>query len=90
VIDVRTRTAATQAILTADHPMTLRQVHCALFSRELPGYKNDKACYRSLSRILRNARRLHREWELYGYDGVEPAFGIPSSWIVDELLAASR
>src|SRR5438874_1609570 len=51
-------------ILKINHPMTLRQLHYAIFSLKEIGYKNDQAHYKKLSRITTYARRLHREWEL--------------------------
>lgn len=51
-------------ILTDDHPQTARQVHYRIFSMGLEGYANDKASYRGLCRILTNARRLWRQYEL--------------------------
>lgn len=51
-------------ILAEDHPQTARQVHYRIFSVGLDGYANDKASYRRLCRILTNARRLWRQYEL--------------------------
>ncbi len=51
-------------ILKDDHPQTLRQLHYRIFSLALSGYKNDRASYRGLCRVLTNARRLYRQWEL--------------------------
>ena len=92
-------------ILTDDHPQTARQVHYRIFSLGLAGYKNDKASYRRLCRVLVGARRSWRRHELFiapiarsaGVD-VENAAqilavdddGIPSNWIVDELRQGER
>lgn len=79
-----------KTILEEDHPQTLRQLHYRIFSLGVDGYTNDKASYRGLCRVLTNARRLHRQWELYETYGPAPALGIPPSWIIDELRQAER
>lgn len=72
------------ALLQRDHPMTLRQLHYAIFSAAIIPYLNDQAHYKRLSRATTTARRTHREWELAGEIGREPAYSIPSAWMVDE------
>ena len=71
-------------MLEEDHPMTLRQLHYAIFSRNQVDYNNTMADYKRLSRATTVARRAHRAWELAGEGGLRPAFSIPSSWMVDE------
>jgi hypothetical protein len=46
--------------LEALHPMTLRQLHYAIFSRKEIDYANDKASYARLGRAVSTARRAHR------------------------------
>lgn len=88
-------------ILRADHPMTLRQLHYAIFSKKEIGYDNTQADYKRLSRVTTYARRLHREFELQAPDWIRlpdtswekheraaPEYGIPSDWIVDETREA--
>ena len=53
-----------QRVLEENHPQTLRQVHYAISSLGLPVYQNDAKHYRKLSRVLTEARRLYRKWEL--------------------------
>jgi hypothetical protein len=38
------------SLLEEDHPMTLRQLHYAIFSRKEIRYDNTQACYKRLSR----------------------------------------
>ena len=52
-------------ILQADHPMTLRQLHYAIFSGKKIDYDNTPADYKRLSRVTTFARRLHRDSELH-------------------------
>jgi hypothetical protein len=83
----------TYGLLERDHPQTLRQIHYSLVSLSLDGYHNDKSSARRLNRILTNARRLFRAWELDYSDGCPehpPALSIPSNWIVDELRKGER
>ena len=77
-------------ILVEDHPQTLRQIHYRVFSMGAAGYKNNKASYRGLCRILTNARRLYRQWELSRNEVIPPTLGIPSNWIIDELRQGER
>ena len=71
-------------LLEALHPMTLRQLHYAIFSRNEIDYANDKASYVRLGRAISTARRAHREWELAGKDGPVPQHGIDPNFMVDE------
>jgi hypothetical protein len=82
--------AYARRLLEQHNPMTLRQLHYAIFSREEIPYANTKADYRRLSRVTTIARRAHRNWQLAGADSAsEPAEGIPHGWIVDETRQAS-
>ena len=76
--------ATVNQILEEDHPQTLRQLHYQIFSRGRIDYQNDVPSYRRLSRVLTKARRVYRQWELYG-DGDPPADSVRADWIVDEL-----
>jgi hypothetical protein len=80
----KTVIATVNAILADDHPQTLRQLHYQIFSCGEIDYHNDVPSYRRLSRILTKARRLYRQWELYG-SGDPPEDSVPAAWIVDEL-----
>jgi hypothetical protein len=71
-------------LLETDHPMTLRQLHCAIFSRREVPYENSQADYKRLSRATTVARRAYREWELAGGSGAPPPNSIPSDQMVDE------
>jgi hypothetical protein len=67
------------------NPMTLRQLHYAIFSRKEIPYDNTQADYKRLSRVTSMARRAYREWELY--DGDEsnlPKCWINPDWMIDE------
>ena len=76
-------------ILQADHPMTLRQLHYAIFSRKQIDYDNTPADYKRLSRVTTFARRLHRDWELHqSHHEDSPEYGFSSDWIVDETRRA--
>jgi hypothetical protein len=72
------------AILAHDHPQTLRQLHYQIFSRGGIDYQNDVPSYRRLSRVLTKARRVYRQWELYG-SGDSPEDSVRADWLVDEL-----
>src|SRR5690348_6212463 len=48
------------------HPMTLRQLHYAIFSKAKIDYQNNKASYRKLSNVTSMSRRLNREIQLRG------------------------
>jgi hypothetical protein len=69
-------------LLAEFHPMTLRQLHYAIFSAAQIAYANDQASYRRLSRATTTARRAFREWDLYGGD--PPEHGIDPAWMIDE------
>jgi hypothetical protein len=76
-------------LLRDNHPMTLRQLHYAIFSRKEIPYDNTLADYRRLSRATTVARRAFREWELAGADKSNPpACWIKPDWMVDETLEA--
>jgi hypothetical protein len=74
------------------HPMTLRQLHYAVFSRKEIDYSNTQRDYRRLSRITTEARRSYRAWELSGVSGEcdPPELSFPGGWIVDETREAER
>jgi len=72
-------------LLAESHPMTLRQLHYAIFSAAKIAYDNTQADYKRLSRATTLARRTHRWGELNGRRVVD---GIPHDWIVDELREA--
>jgi hypothetical protein len=76
--------ATVNAILAHDHPQTLRQLHYQIFSRGGIDYQNDVPSYRRLSRVLTKARRVYRQWELYG-SGDPPEDSVRADWLVDEL-----
>jgi hypothetical protein len=86
-------------LLEGDHPQTLRQLHYAIFSRQVIPYENTQSDYKRLSRATTMARREYRDWELGRFtsvqameaifrssDGIvpEPPNGIPPHWMVDE------
>jgi len=79
-------------LLRRDHPMTLRQLHYAIFSAAVISYFNDQAHYKRLSRVTTLARRAYREWELGPNSEAysEPACSIPTGWIVDETRQEER
>lgn len=70
------------------HPMTLRQLHYAIFSRKEIEYTNTQRDYRRLSRVTTDARRTYRAWELECEEGDSPELSFPGSWIVDETREA--
>src|SRR5262245_61166001 len=70
-------------LLAELHPMTLRQLHYAIFSASKIGYDNPPADYKRLSRATSHARRVYRQCELEGC--VIPSEAIPHQWIIDEL-----
>ena len=73
------------------HPMTLRQLHYAIFSAAKIDYDNTPADYKRLSRATTTARRTYRACELRGYpENLIPRHTIPPDWIVDELRGAER
>jgi len=74
-------------VLEENHPMTLRQLHYAIFSLDQIDYANDKSSYQRLSRVTTTARRLWRCWELDGEPGPEPELGIQPNHMIDETRA---
>lgn len=70
------------AVLERLHPMTLRQLHYAIFSAAKIDYDNDLRDYRRLSRVTTAARRRYRMAQL---NGTVAEYGIPDDWIIDEL-----
>ncbi len=78
-----------RALLAEFNPMTLRQLHYAIFSAAKIVYENTEADYKRLSRVTTKARRLYREHELAGYpEDLMPEHAIPPGWMVDELREA--
>jgi hypothetical protein len=76
-------------LLAEFHPMTLRQLHYAIFSAAKIEYDNTPSDYKRLSRATTTARRGYRELELAGYkDLLNLRDGIPPDWIVDETRQA--
>jgi hypothetical protein len=78
--------AYAKSLLEQDQPMTLRQLHYAIFSRNEIPYENTQAAYKRLSRVTTLARRAYRDWQLNG-GGSAPDLDIPPSWMVDETRA---
>jgi len=83
------------SLLAELHPMTLRQLHYAIFSRQEIDYTNTQRDYRRLSRVTTEARRQYRRMELagraQGIDISQFALAddeIPGSWILDETREA--
>jgi hypothetical protein len=77
------------SLLAEFHPMTLRQLHYAIFSAAKIAYDNTPADYKRLSRATTTARRGYRAFELDGCGDLEKYSGIiPPDWIVDELREA--
>jgi len=79
--------AFARQLLEQNHPMTLRQLHYAIFSAAKIDYDNTQADYKRLSRATTLARRTHRWGELHGLRVID---GIPHDWIIDELREAER
>src|SRR5215831_4776743 len=76
-------------LLAEHHPMTLRQLHYAIFSAAKIAYANTKADYIRLSRATTKARRDYRDRELWGGTNLlDSETIIPPNWIVDELREA--
>jgi hypothetical protein len=71
-----------RTLLGKFHPMTLRQLHYAIFSTSKIAYENTPKDYKRLSRVTTMARRLYRCLELQGIDGGDGT--IDPAWIVDE------
>src|SRR5215469_13438415 len=79
-----------RTLLAELHPMTLRQLHYAIFSAAKIEYDNTPADYKRLGRATTKARRNYRAYELAGYDR-SVLIGsdiIPPDWIVDETREA--
>ena len=77
--------AFARTLLAELHPMTLRQLHYAIFSAAKIAYENTQTDYKRLSRATTRARRAHRWGELHGLQVID---GIPHDWIIDELREA--
>jgi hypothetical protein len=78
-----------RALLEEFHPMTLRQLHYAIFSAAEISYDNTKSDYQRLSRATTYARRFYRARELAGCpEHLIPPEAIPHEWIIDELREA--
>ena len=76
-------------LLKRHNPMTLRQLHYAIFSAAKIAYANTKADYIRLSRATTKARRDYRDRELWGGTNLlDSETIIPPNWIVDELREA--
>ena len=78
--------AFAKRLLTEFHPMTLRQLHYAVFSAAKIAYDNTLQDYKRLSRATTKARRSYRDYYLEGHSR-EILIGadiIPGDWIVDE------
>jgi hypothetical protein len=52
--------AFAHTLLAEQHPMTLRQLHYAIFSAAKIAYDNTQADYKRLSRATTLSRRTHR------------------------------
>lgn len=89
--------AFARKLLEKFHPMTLRQLHYAIFSAAAITYANTQADYKRLSRATTYARRAYRDWELRRdptFDEVKaylatgklaaPVNGIPPEWMIDK------
>ena len=75
-----------RALLAEFNPMTLRQLHYAIFSAAKIAYDNTQADYKRLSRATTTARRLYRWYELNRFsEHLIPDHAIPPGWIVDEV-----
>jgi hypothetical protein len=78
-------------LLAESNPMTLRQLHYAIFSRREIPYENDQAAYKRLSRATTAARRNYRRCELdakaYGHESFEARNAINPKWMVDQTRA---
>jgi hypothetical protein len=76
-------------LLKAFRPMTLRQLHYAVFSAAKIPYENELRDYRRLSRTTTESRRRHRHAEPNGFGHVAIVAGeIPYEWMVDEIREA--
>ena len=77
--------AFARQVLAEHHPMTLRQLHYAIFSAAKIAYDNTMPDYKRLSRVASVSRRIHRWGELHGRRVVD---AIPHDWIIDEVREA--
>jgi hypothetical protein len=77
-----------RVLLAELHPMTLRQLHYAIFSAAWIKYDNTPVDYKRLSRATTGARRRYRQAELEGRDDMELGDTIDPRWIVDETREA--
>jgi hypothetical protein len=78
-----------RTLLSEFNPMTLRQLHYAIFSAAKIAYENTRSDYQRLSRVTTKARRDYREIELAGeFDLLDSPHLISPDWIVDELREA--
>jgi hypothetical protein len=76
-------------LLAENHPMTLRQLHYAIFSAARIPYNNAQNDYKRLSHHTSRARRRYRALELAGeVDQLDSGLLIPPGWIVDEQRQA--
>jgi hypothetical protein len=81
--------AFARQLLERHHPMTLRQLHYAIFSASKIAYDNTPNDYKRLSRVTTKARRDYRSLELAGRsDLLDLPHLIRPDWIVDELREA--
>src|SRR5215472_11537901 len=77
--------AFARTLLAENHPMTLRQLHYAIFSAAKIEYDNTPKDYKRLSRATTVARRFYRTLQLAGRaDSLGSPRIIPPEWIVDE------
>lgn len=83
--------AFARRLLEASHPMTLRQLHYAIFSAAEIEYENTPRDYKKLGRATTKARRKYRTYELAGYSRqfLTGTDIIPPDWIVDETRLAT-
>jgi hypothetical protein len=84
--------AFARTLLAEFHPMTLRQLHYAIFSAAQIDYDNTPRDYKRLGRATTKARRNYRALELAGVSRqlLTASDLIPPEWIVDETRLAAR
>jgi hypothetical protein len=76
-------------LLATRRPMTLRQLHYAIFSAACLNYPNTQKAYKRLSEVTTMARREYRRLQLAGeLDQLDSEFLIDPRWIVDEIREA--
>jgi hypothetical protein len=74
-----------RSLLAELHPMTLRQLHYAIFSAAVLAYENTAKAYKRLSVVTSRARNDYRALELAGETkALESQLLIPPEWMVDE------